>query len=351
MVTRPGQDAWDFQFQNFLPRFRFKEGGVRGIDAFTPRLRLAGPIQRGRLWFAETVNYRFVRSRVNELESVGLDRSEQQFESFDALTQVDYVIEPSHRLVGTFVWFPNNIDNLQLDTLHPFDATPDLAQRGWNAAVAERAILGTSTTLDTAFSIKQFDIAIQPKTLASSEITVGGVRQNYFNRFDRDSWRYDGSATLTGDEVRYVGPRDCRIDRRAREPRGGSRPAEAAERRVERGAGPAPGNRPDAARGLPGATRQARAGCRSAARCAEPLERRALLLSRVRGHGATPPGSQRRDQRLVRALQGARKDAPGASWCAVLQSGPPLQSAGRAETTSEVRRSVSLPTAPTDRSG
>ncbi len=196
VVTRAGQDTRDFQLQNFLPRFRFKGDGVRGIDAFTPRLRLAGPIQRGRLWFAETVNYRFVRSRVNELESSGLDRSEQQFESFDALTQIDYAVRPSQRIIGTFVWFPNNIDNAQLDTLHPFDATPDLAQRGWTAAITERAIFGTGTTLDTSFSIKQFDVGIQPKTFDPTEITVTGVRRNYFNRFDRDSRRYDGSAVL-----------------------------------------------------------------------------------------------------------------------------------------------------------
>lgn len=197
VVTRPGQDAFDFQFQNFLPRFRFKEGGVRGIDAFTPRLRFAGPVQRGRLWFAETVNYRFVRSRVNELESLGLNRSEQEFVSFDMLTQIDYAVRPSHRVIGTFVWFPNNIDNVQIDTLHHFEATPDLMQWGWNAALAERAVFGTSTTFDTSFSIKQFDVGIQPKTLDPSEMTVTGTRRNYFNRFDRDSRRYDGSATST----------------------------------------------------------------------------------------------------------------------------------------------------------
>lgn len=197
VLTRSGQDAWDFQFQNFLPRFRFKEGGVRGADAFTPRLRLAGPIRRGRLWFAETANYRFVRSRVNELEPLGLDRSEQQFESFDSVTQVDYALRPSHRVTGTFVWFPSNIDNVQLDTLHPFEATPDLAQRGWNAAVSERALFGSGRALDVSVSIKQFDVAVQPKTREPSHTTADGVGRNYFNRFDRDSRRYDGSATLT----------------------------------------------------------------------------------------------------------------------------------------------------------
>ncbi len=197
VVTRSGQDSFDFQFQNFLPRVRVKDGGMKGFDSFTPRLRVAGPIQRGRVWFAESVNYRFVRSRVNELEAFGLERAEQQFESFDSLTQVDYALAPSHRLVGTFLWFPQNIDNVQLDTLHPFESTPDLAQRGWNAAVAERAILGSSTMLDSSFSARQFNVAVRPKAATPSELTTTGVRRNYFNLFDRDSRRYDGALTLT----------------------------------------------------------------------------------------------------------------------------------------------------------
>lgn len=205
VVTRPGQDTWDLQFQNFMPRLRIKEGGVRGIDAFTPRLRVSGPIERGRLWFAETVNYRFVRSHVRELESFGLDRSEQKFEGFDAMTQIDYALRPTFRLIGTFVAFPNNTDNAQLDTLHPFEATPDLLQRGWNAALTARAIVGGASTLETSFSVKQFNVETLPKNAEPSEIGVTGVGRNYFNHFDRDSRRYDGAAALTKSVADWAG--------------------------------------------------------------------------------------------------------------------------------------------------
>lgn len=195
VVLRSGSDRRDFQLQNIFPRFRFKDGGLRGFDAFTPRLRVSGPIRPGRLWFSQALNYRFVRSRVDELQP--LDLSEQKVESFDSVSQIDYAVRPTHRLTATLVWFPSNIDNAGIDTLHPYDATPDIAQRGWNAAVSERAILRDNMTLATAFGVKQFDMSVLPKHDAASLITVDGSQQNYFNRFDRDSRRYDVNSTLT----------------------------------------------------------------------------------------------------------------------------------------------------------
>ena len=94
VVPRPGQDKLAFQFQNFLPRIRFTDGGIRGIEAFTPRLRVSGPIRPGRLWFSEAMSFRFVRSRVDELEP--LDASEQKVKSFDSVSQLDYAMRPGH---------------------------------------------------------------------------------------------------------------------------------------------------------------------------------------------------------------------------------------------------------------
>ena len=46
VVTRPGTDNFAVQVQNFFPRLRIKEGSVKGFDAFTPRVRIAGPIRQ-----------------------------------------------------------------------------------------------------------------------------------------------------------------------------------------------------------------------------------------------------------------------------------------------------------------
>jgi len=195
VVLRSGQDKRAIQFQNFLPRIRFADGGIRGIEAFTPRLRVSGPIRPGRLWFSESMSFRFVRSRVDELEP--LDASEQKVKSFDSISQLDYAMRPGHHLTATFVAFPSNVDNAGIDTLHPFDATSDLKQRGWLASVADRSVLSARITLASSFAVKQYDMNVAPKYDVPSLVTVTGVRNNYFNRFDRNSRRYDANSTLS----------------------------------------------------------------------------------------------------------------------------------------------------------
>jgi TonB dependent receptor/TonB-dependent Receptor Plug Domain len=194
IVTKAGQDTRAFSFQNVLPRFRFVDGKINGLDSFTPRVHAAGPIAPGKLWFSESASFRFVRTEVKELDP--RDQSEQKITSFDSISQLDYQIEPAQHLTGTFVIFPSNIDNAGIDTLHPFDATPDLTQRGFAGAIAHRTVLSDSSTLSTSFAVKQFNMAVAPKHDDTTLVTVSGLRNNYFNTFDRDSRRYDAHATF-----------------------------------------------------------------------------------------------------------------------------------------------------------
>ena len=139
IVTKAGQDKRQFSVQNFMPRFRFVDGKIDGFNSFTPRVRVSGPIQKGSLWFSESASYRFVRTHVTELEP--REQAEQKVTAFDSITQLDYQISPAQHVTGTLVIFPSNIDNAGIDTLHPYDATPDLEQRGYAGAIGHRAIL------------------------------------------------------------------------------------------------------------------------------------------------------------------------------------------------------------------
>jgi len=193
VVVRPGQDNLAVEVQNFLPRPRFHDGGVHGVDSFTPRMRISGPIESGRMWFSEALSYRFARTRVDELPFA---QSEQKVTALDSLTQIDLMLSSNNRLTSTFVAFPSDIDNAGIDTLHPFDATPDFKQRGWLATLSERAVLSPTMTLATSVSFKQYDMNVRPKHDAESLVTVSGSRDDYFNTFDRDSSRVDASSTL-----------------------------------------------------------------------------------------------------------------------------------------------------------
>ncbi|HAK53989.1 MAG TPA: hypothetical protein DCP38_00700, partial [Acidobacteria bacterium] len=128
-----------------------------------------------------------------------LPRTEQVREMFNGLTQIDYAATPTHRMTFTLAWFPGNVDNVQIDTLHPFEAAPDSEQRGWSGAVSDHLVLGPRTTMNTSAAVKAYDLRVLPKTADASRVTVDGVRQNYFNRLSRDSRRYDLATTLTAE--------------------------------------------------------------------------------------------------------------------------------------------------------
>ena len=193
IVIKPGQDKLDFQVQNLMPRLRF-HNGIEGFDSFTPRVRVSGPIHSGRLWFSQSMSYRFVRSQVDELSPRGDD--EQKIKSFDSVSQIDARLNDTNHFATTFILFPSNIDNAGIDTLHPIDATPDMRQRGWAASASERTVLSDQVTLATAVSVKEYDMNVAPKYDAASMVTVSGVRNNYFNNFDRTSRRYEGNGTF-----------------------------------------------------------------------------------------------------------------------------------------------------------
>ncbi|MAG71760.1 MAG: TonB-dependent receptor [Vicinamibacterales bacterium] len=200
IVTRPGEDAWSTEVEDFMRRVRFRDGKIRGIRSFAPRVRVAGPIKTGSLWFSQSINYAFERDRVEDLEAFEpLPRTEQVREMFNGLTQIDYAATPTHRMTFTLAWFPGNVDNVQIDTLHPFEAAPDSEQRGWSGAVSDHLVLGPRTTMNTSAAVKAYDLRVLPKTADASRVTVDGVRQNYFNRLSRDSRRYDLATTLTAE--------------------------------------------------------------------------------------------------------------------------------------------------------
>ena len=47
--TTSGTDAWKVQIQNFQPRLRRRAGELRGIESWTPRGAIGGPLVPGRL--------------------------------------------------------------------------------------------------------------------------------------------------------------------------------------------------------------------------------------------------------------------------------------------------------------
>jgi hypothetical protein len=187
--TKSGTDKFEYEFQNFFPRFRHRGGHFMGVEAFTPRLSFSGPVKKDKIWFMQSFEYRFVRTPIESLPVLERDMG---LESFDSVTQLDWDIKPTNHLTTTFSLFPEKLKYVGLNTFNPQTVTPNFKQRGFFWALNDRQTLGSNSILETLFSVKRFDADVFPSS--GNQIMNLAPEQNsgsFFNRQDRNSTRYE----------------------------------------------------------------------------------------------------------------------------------------------------------------
>ena len=55
--TRSGTDEWKFLFEDPVPRFRWINGNIHGIESASPHFTFAGPIKKGELYIFQSIGY------------------------------------------------------------------------------------------------------------------------------------------------------------------------------------------------------------------------------------------------------------------------------------------------------
>lgn len=189
--TRSGSNDLRYLFTGVLPRPRWRDGKLYGIGAATPRIAVGGPIKKDKLFFFQSVEYRFVRTNVQSLEELEEHQRDITRESFDSFSRIDYVVNKSNRLTASFSIFPQKIDYFNLNTFNPSETTANFHQRGWFLALNEQATFESGALLQSSFSVKQFDGDIFGNSEAAYQITPERNFGGWLNRQHRESRRYE----------------------------------------------------------------------------------------------------------------------------------------------------------------
>jgi outer membrane receptor for ferrienterochelin and colicin len=200
-------DKFHFSIQNIVPRLRDRDGTIAGLGAATPRMTFTGPIMKDRIAITQSFEYRYIRTPVNSLPP---SQRDTKLESFDSYTQFDFNITPKQTATASFALYPQKLDFLGLNTFTPQPSTPDFHQRGFQAYVQHRYIVGDKGLLISQFSYKRFDadIIAQRNDLYRLllETTEGGFFNRQARRTSRSSFqesyqlapkRFAGSHQLT----------------------------------------------------------------------------------------------------------------------------------------------------------
>ncbi len=189
--TRSGTNDLRYLVTGVLPRPRWRDGSIFGIGAATPRIAVGGPLKKDKLFFFQSLEYRFVRTNVPSLEELDERQRDIQRESFDSFSRLDYVINSNNRLTASFSIFPQKQDYFNLNTFNPSDTTANFHQRGWFLAFNEQATFTSGALLQSSFSVKQFDGDIFGNSGAPYQITPERNVGGWFDRQHRESRRYE----------------------------------------------------------------------------------------------------------------------------------------------------------------
>ena len=195
-------DKFHFSIQNIVPRLRDRDGTIAGLGAVTPRMTFTGPIVKGRIAITQSFEYRYIRTPVNSLPPFQRDT---KLESFDSYTQFDFNITPKQTATASFALYPQKLDFLGLNTFTPQPSTPDFHQRGFQAYVQHRYIVGDKGLLISQFSYKRLDADITAQSDDPYRLLLETTAGGFFNRQTRRTSRSSFQESYQFAPKRFAG--------------------------------------------------------------------------------------------------------------------------------------------------
>jgi len=193
--TQQGGDSWHFRINDIEPRLRRRGGQFVGIESFTPRFTVGGPIVKGKVGILESVQYQFTRTQVFGLPPA---QSDVQVESVESFSRLDWNVNQINHFTGSTTISPRKTTYAGLNTFNPQPVTPDIKNNGVLVSAADQIIVSPRAFFETRLSVKQFDATIWPSTADGVMILAPDVNSgSYFNNQDRTSRRYEWLNTYS----------------------------------------------------------------------------------------------------------------------------------------------------------
>jgi hypothetical protein len=201
-TTTGNFDAFHLSVQNLFPRPRKRGGDFIGIESFTPRLTVTGPLWKKKIAFTQSFEYRFLRVPVSSLPPLERDT---KIEGFNSFTQVDVNLTQRQSLTASFALYPQKINYLGLNTFTPQPSTPDLHQRGFMAYVQHRYAIGSGSLLVSQFSYKRFNADVTANGNDPYQLFIETTAGGSYNRQKRETYRTEWQETYHFGPRRFLG--------------------------------------------------------------------------------------------------------------------------------------------------
>ena len=190
--TRKGGDKWSFELNDPLPEFRWRKlAYVVGLRSSTPRVNFGGPVIKNRLYLLESVQYEM---RETPVITLPFPNNEYRREGYNSLTALDYTINPSNIVDGTFHMTDSHTRFANLDFFNPQQVSPTTSDSSYSGNMVEHSSVH-GTLLDSALSAAIFRAGVWPQGPLDMTMTPTVNLGNYFSQQSRTASRFEWRET------------------------------------------------------------------------------------------------------------------------------------------------------------
>jgi TonB dependent receptor len=189
--TTMGDDRLRFSATNFIPSVQTKKG--IGLDKWTPRVTLSGPIVKGRAWFLIAPDGEYDTNLIKELPE-GADRAPVWRVSNLAKLQVN--ITQSNIFTGSFLVNHLHSDFGGLSVLNPKETTLRETHSAYLATLKDQHYFHNGMLLELGFAAIEFHDHAAPLGSLPFVITPEAVRGNNFKTSAGRALRLQGIANV-----------------------------------------------------------------------------------------------------------------------------------------------------------
>jgi hypothetical protein len=199
--TRAAVDSYSFSIMGLVPRPRFSSGGTSGIESWQPTFGFSGPLVRGRVWLAQSIEYRYERFQSNTVEGP----QDSSLHGWSSFTRLDVKPRGPHHFTLRVLATPDRNRHYGLGAFEPADTVPDLHISGVSVAVIDRVALGENATLETYIHAKLLTLDLTSDESRPYEMAHERIYGSYFRTLHQQSQRYDAGTTWSRVLVKWHG--------------------------------------------------------------------------------------------------------------------------------------------------
>jgi hypothetical protein len=198
--TPDGDDQWRFGTVDFIPSVNFQNGVQLG--SFYPRFSLSGPIERGKLWFSESLSLQYTLGIIKGLPAG--QPNEQRNYAGDSLTRLLWLVAPNHSIHGEFLYNQDYAENLGLNAYRPQSATVDQNSHRFFGSFLDQ-LWWQKTLFQLGISADESYVSTNPQGTAPYLQLVNGAAGNWFERLRTTGHRYQGFASVNRANLSWHG--------------------------------------------------------------------------------------------------------------------------------------------------